>query len=143
MSRSKTLRRAIEAALLLAALSLFGGCFVPYSKQALPMRLYTEEQARDMGLRLGERAELTRTGLRIFTWPLELPSAVEAVDEMIVAYQAVGIANLEVSFHEWSILYVVSYPKVSVAGTLVLPALPPGVEDEKPAPETAKIPPSP
>lgn len=142
MSRSKTLRPKAEAAarlaVLLAAMTALGGCFLPYSKQALPMRLYTEEQALAMGLRLGERAEITRTGLRIFTWPLDLPSAVEAVDEMIIAYQGVGIANLEVSFHEWSILYIWSYPKVTVAGTLVLPGLPPGVKDEtttQPAPD--------
>jgi hypothetical protein len=123
LSRSKTGRAGAE--LLLLPLLLGAGCFNPYSKHALPMRLYSEEQATARGLPIGPRAEMTRSGLRLFTWPVELPSAVGAVDDLIDGYQAVGIANLEVDFHEWTILQVVSFPQVTVAGNLVLPRRPP------------------
>jgi len=124
LSRSRTVRAGVEL-LLLLWLAAGAGCFNPYSKHALPMRLYSEEQATAQGLPIGPRAEMTRSGLRLFTWPLELPTAVAAIEDLIDQYQAAGIANLEVDFHEWTLLQVVSFPQVTVAGNLVLPRRPP------------------
>ena len=105
---------------VLLVIALLAGCYAPYSKQALPMRLYTEEQAHAQGLSLDARVEMTGSGFRLFTWPLDMPSSVDLIDDLITRHQAQGIANLEVDFHEWTILQIISFPSVTVSGNLVL-----------------------
>ena len=99
---------------------LLVGCYAPYSKQVLPMRLYSEEQAHARGLSLEDRVEMTGSGFRLFTWPLDMPSSVDLIEDLITRHQAQGIANLEVDFHEWTILQIISFPSVTVSGNLVL-----------------------
>ncbi len=120
MSRLEISYRPGLLATVLLATVLLAGCYAPYSKQAMPMRLYSEDQAHTLGLCLDRRVELSGSGFRLFTWPLNMPSSVDLVEDLITRHQAQGIANLEVDFHEWTILQIISFPTVTVSGNLVL-----------------------
>ena len=122
--------RAGSISALLGYLALAMGCYTPYSKQALPMRLFDEREAISMGYRIGERVSLDEEGFRIFSWPVTEPSAIDVANRMIDHYQAVGIANMEVDYTEWAILFFWSYPAVTITADLVL-------DDERPRPHAA------
>lgn len=136
-------RAARLALLLVVTVAALTGCYTPYSKQALPKRLFDEREARALGYRIAERVSLDAEGFRIFTWPVTEPSAIEVANRVIEQYQAVGIANMEVDYTEWAVFFFWSYPVVTVTADLVLEGDPPRLATGGPRREVDRSTPTP
>lgn len=119
--------------LLLISLAILPGGCTYIQKEAIPTHLYTKSEIQNEGARTGEQVTATRYGIRIFTIPLTIPQPNEMVDELVLANNAKGIADLDVEMSElfspmvfapanpWAsvIGLIIQIPKVKVTGRVV------------------------